>query len=333
VIKTKSSLKHIIIFFSTAWMVLWCHWAQAQLNSSASNYPNRPIKLVVPFVPGGTLDVVARLLGKNLSEAFAQAVIVDNKAGAGGVVGVDYVAKSAPDGYTLVLNSATPMVTVVSLQKTPYDLLRDLTPVSQVSTFDYVLSVNTKSGIQSMQELVQLAKKQPGKLNYASAGTGSGQHMYMELAKSVAGIQLQHIPYKGNGPAMQALLAGEVDLIFDTTLGILPQVQGGKLKPLMTSSSKPITALPGVPSIESLYPGSSIQGWHGIFAPSATPKEVVTFLAEAIKKAVNSPEMGTKLKELGLEPSGMGHDAFFETVKKDQERWARVIRENNIKAD
>jgi tripartite-type tricarboxylate transporter receptor subunit TctC len=225
------------------------------------------------------------------------------------------------------------MVTVVSLQKTPYDLLRDLTPVSQVSTFDYVLSVNTKSGIQSMQELVQLAKKQPGKLNYASAGTGSGQHMYMELAKSVAGIQLQHIPYKGNGPAMQALLAGEVDLIFDTTLGILPQVQGGKLKPLMTSSSKPITALPGVPSIESLYPGSSIQGWHGIFAPSATPKEVVTFLAEAIKKAVNSPEMGTKLKELGLEPSGMGHDAFFETVKKDQERWARVIRENNIKAD
>ena len=184
-----------------------------------------------------------------------------------------------------------------------------------------------------MQDLVQLAKKQPGKLNYASAGTGSGQHMYMELAKSVAGIQLQHIPYKGNGPAMQALLAGEVDLIFDTMLGILPQVQGGKLKPLMTSSAKPIAALSGVPTMESLYPGSSIQGWHGIFAPAATPKEVVALLADAIKKAVNGHEMGSKLKELGLEPSGMGPDAFYETVKRDQERWGKVIRENNIKAD
>ena len=194
-------------------VVLALGWT-AVSNAQVNPYPNRPIKLVVPFVPGGTLDVVARLLGKNLSEAFGQPVIVDNKAGAGGVVGVDYVAKSAADGYTLVLNSATPMVTVVSLQKTPYELLRDLSPVSQVSTFDYVLSVNAKSGIQNMQDLVQLAKKQPGKLNYASAGTGSGQHMYMELAKSVAGIQLQHIPYKGNGPAMQALLAGEVDLIW-----------------------------------------------------------------------------------------------------------------------
>ncbi len=307
--------------------------ANAQTNANTSNFPNRPIKLVVPFVPGGTLDVVARLLAKNLTEAFGQAVIVDNKAGAGGVVGVDYVAKSAPDGYTLVLNSATPMVTVVSLQKTPYDLLRDLAAVSQVSTFDYVLSVNAKSGIQSMQELVQLAKKQPGKLNYSSAGTGSGQHMYMELAKSVAGIQLQHIPYKGNGPAMQALLSGEVDLIFDTTLGILPQVQGGRLKPLMTSSAKPIAALPGVPTMESLYPGSSIQGWHGVFAPAATPKEVLAILTEAIKKAVTGHEMSTKLKELGLEPSGVGSDVFFEIVKKDQERWGRVIRDNNIKAD
>jgi len=315
-----------LFFLSAIFVAGACH---AQLN----NYPNRPIKLVVPFVPGGTLDVVARLLGKNLSEALGQAVIVDNKAGAGGVVGVDYVAKSAPDGYTLVLNSATPMVTVVSLQKTPYDLLRDLAPVSQVSTFDYVLSVNAKSGVQNMQDLVQLAKKQPGKFNYASAGTGSGQHMYMELVKSVAGIQLQHIPYKGNGPAMQALLAGEVDLIFDTTLGILPQVQGGKLKPLMTSSSKPIAALAGVPTLESLYPGSSIQGWHGVFAPSATSKEVLSFLADAIKKAVNGQDMSTKLKDLGLDPSGLGTDVFFETVKRDQDRWGKVIRENNIKAD
>lgn len=303
--------------------------AQAQAN----NYPNRPIKLVVPFVPGGTLDVVARMLARSLQDALGQAVVVENRAGAGGVVGVDHVAKSAPDGYTLVLNAATPMVTVVSLQKTPYDLLKDLAPVAQACTLDYVLAVNTKSNIMSMQDLVQQARKQPGKLNFSSAGTGSGQHMYMELTASAAGIQLQHIPYKGNSPAMQALLSGEVDMIFDTPSGILPQVQGNRLRPLMTSSAKPLTSLPGVPTLDSLYPGSGIQGWHGVFAPAATPKEVVQILSEAIRKAVNSPEMANKLRELGLEPSGMGFERFTEVVKRDHERWGKVIRDNNIKAD
>jgi len=296
-------------------------------------YPNRPIKLVVPFVPGGTLDVVARMLARQLQEGFKQAVVVDNRAGAGSAVGVDHVAKSPADGYTIVLNAATPMVTVVSLQSTPYDLMRDLAPVAQVSTFDYVLAVNAKSSINSMQELVQQARKQPGKLNYASAGTGSGQHMFMELARSSAGVQIQHIPYKGNAPAMQALLAGEVDMIFDTTLGILPQVQGGRLRPLMTSSAKPLAAMPQVPTMDSLFPGSSIGGWHGIFAPAATPKEVLATLAEAIRKAVNSPEMATKLRELGLEPSGLAPERFADVVRRDHERWGKLIRDNNIKAD
>jgi tripartite-type tricarboxylate transporter receptor subunit TctC len=260
-------------------------------------------------------------------------VVVDNRAGAGGAVGVDHVAKSAPDGYTFVLNAATPMVTVVSLQATPYDVIKDLAPVVQVTTFDYVLSVNAKSSITTMQELVQQARKQPGKLNYASAGTGSGQHMYMELARSAAGVQIQHIPYKGNAPAMQALLAGEVDMMFDTTLGVLPQVQGGRLRPLMTSSAKPLAALPQVPTMDSLFPGSGMQGWHGIFAPAATPKDVVATFYEATRKVLASAETTAKLRELGLEPSGMGPERFAEVVRRDHERWGKLIRDNNIKAD
>jgi tripartite-type tricarboxylate transporter receptor subunit TctC len=296
-------------------------------------YPNRPIRLVVPFVPGGTLDVVARLIARQLQDVLKQAVVVDNRAGAGGAVGVDHVAKSAADGYTMVLNAATPMVTVVSLQATPYDVIKDLVPVVQVTTFDYVLSVNAKSSITTMQELVQQARKQPGKLNYASAGTGSGQHMYMELARSAAGVQIQHIPYKGNAPAMQALLAGEVDMMFDTTLGVLPQVQGGRLRPLMTSSAKPLAALPQVPTMDSLFPGSGMQGWHGIFAPAATPKDVVATFYEATRKVLASAETIAKLRELGLEPSGMGPERFAEVVRRDHERWGKLIRDNNIKAD
>ena len=296
-------------------------------------YPNRPIRLVVPFVPGGTLDVVARLIARQLQDVLKQPVVVDNRAGAGGAVGVDHVAKSAADGYTLVLNAATPMVTVVSLQATPYDVIKDLAPVVQVTTFDYVLSVNAKSSITTMQELVQQARKQPGKLNYASAGTGSGQHMYMELARSAAGVQIQHIPYKGNAPAMQALLAGEVDMMFDTTLGVLPQVQGGRLRPLMTSSAKPLAALPQVPTMDSLFPGSGMQGWHGIFAPAATPKDVVATFYEATRKVLASAETIAKLRELGLEPSGMGPERFAEVVRRDHERWGKLIRDNNIKAD
>jgi tripartite-type tricarboxylate transporter receptor subunit TctC len=296
-------------------------------------YPNRPIRLVVPFVPGGTLDVVARLIARQLQDVLKQAVVVDNRAGAGGAVGVDHVAKSAADGYTLVLNAATPMVTVVSLQATPYDVIKDLVPVVQVTTFDYVLSVNAKSSITTMQELVQQARKQPGKLNYASAGTGSGQHMYMELARSAAGVQIQHIPYKGNAPAMQALLAGEVDMMFDTTLGVLPQVQGGRLRPLMTSSAKPLAALPQVPTMDSLFPGSGMQGWHGIFAPAATPKDVVATFYEATRKVLASAETIARLRELGLEPSGMGPERFAEVVRRDHERWGKLIRDNNIKAD
>lgn len=316
------------------WISLFCAASLAVAGAAvAADFPTKPVHLVVPFPPGGTLDIVGRMLARQLQEGWREPVIVENRGGAGSIIGVDYVAKSAPDGYTLVLNAATPMVTVVHLQKVPYDLTRDLVGVAQTAQIDYALAVSPRSGVTTVKELVERARAQPGKLNYASAGTGSGMHMYMELAKNAAKMDITNIPYKGNGPAMQAVLAGEVDLIFDTILSIIPLAKAGKVRPLMVSSAKPAPALPGVPTMDSLYPGSSIDGWHGVFAAAATPKDVVDKIAENIRKAVLSPQMAGRLRELGFEPTGMGSERFNEIVRRDSARWAKIIRDNNIRAE
>ncbi|MBI2318001.1 MAG: tripartite tricarboxylate transporter substrate binding protein, partial [Betaproteobacteria bacterium] len=273
------------------------------------------------------------LLARQLQEGWGQPVIVENRGGAGSAIGVDYVAKSAPDGYTMVLNAATPMVTVIHLQKVPYDLARDMVGVAQTVQIDYALAVSPKVGAKTIKELVEITRKQPGKLNYASGGTGTGMHMYMELAKHAAKMEITHIPYKGNGPAMQAMLAGEVDAIFDTILAVIPLAKSGKVIPLMVSSAKPSPVLPGVPTMDSLYPGSSMDGWHGVFAPAATPKEVVNKIAEDIRKSVFTPELANRLRELGFEPSGLGPERFNAIIERDSARWERVIRERNIRAN
>jgi tripartite-type tricarboxylate transporter receptor subunit TctC len=316
------------------WISLVCAAVLAVAGAAvAADFPTKPVRLVVPFPPGGTLDIVGRMLARQLQAGWGEPVIVENRGGAGSIIGVDYVAKSAPDGYTMVLNAATPMVTVVHLQKVPYDLTRDLVGVAQTAQIDYALAVSPRSGVTNVKDLVERARAQPGKLNYAGAGTGSGMHMYMELFLNAAKINITHIPYKGNGPAMQAMLAGEVDLIFDTILGIIPLAKAGKVRPLMVSSAKPAPTLPGVPTMDSVYPGSSIDGWHGVFAPAATPKDVVDKLAENIRKAVLSPPMAGRLRELGFEPTGMGSERFNELVRRDSARWAKIIRDNNIRAE
>ena len=316
------------------WISLVCAAGLAVAGAAvAVDFPTKPVRLVVPFPPGGTLDIVGRMLARQLQAGWGEPVIVENRGGAGSIIGVDYVAKSAPDGYTIVLNAATPMVTVVHLQKVPYDLTRDLVGVAQTAQIDYALAVSPRSGVTNVKDLVERARAQPGKLNYAGAGTGSGMHMYMELFLNAAKINITHIPYKGNGPAMQAVLAGEVDLIFDTILSIIPLAKAGKVRPLMVSSAKPAPTLPDVPTMDSVYPGSSIDGWHGVFAPAATPKDVVDKLAENIRKAVLSPPMAGRLRELGFEPTGMGSERFNELVRRDSARWAKIIRDNNIRAE
>ena len=304
----------------------------AALPAGAADFPTKPVRLIVPFPPGGPLDIVGRLVARKLQDQWGQSVVVDNRGGASGAIGTDQLAKSPGDGHTVLINS-TPIVATPHLQKLPYDTLRDIVGVSQIAEIEYVLVATPKSGLGSIQDLLDAAKRQPGKLNYASAGNGSGQHLLVEMIKGAAGLRINHIPYKGANPALQAVVTGEVDVMFETSVGVIPQIRAGRVKPLLVSGARPLEALPGVPPFDSVFPGIGIDAWHGIFAPAATPAPVLQQLAEDIRKAVLSPEVSPRLRELGFQPTGLAYPRFNEIVARDLERWGKVIRDNNIKAD
>jgi tripartite-type tricarboxylate transporter receptor subunit TctC len=243
------------------------------------------------------------------------------------------VAKSAPDGYTLMIISSTPLVTLPHLQQVPYDVLKDLTGITQTTLLTYALVVNPASGIGSIQELIARAKKEPGKLDYASAGNGSGQHLYVELLKTAAGVNLTHVPYKGAAPAMQAVLSGEPPIMLDVTVAVIPHVKSGKLRALMVTGAKPLEQLPGAVPFDSLFPGLGIPGWHGIFTASGTPKPVLEKLAGDIREVLQTPSVAGRFRELGVEPSGVSGDEFNAIVRRDYERWGEIIRANRLRAD
>ena len=301
------------------------------LAAGAQEYPSKPVRLVVPFPPGGPLDIAGRLIGKELQDRWGQPVIVENKPG--GTTGPEYVVRSAPDGHTLLIIASTPLVTLPHLQKVPYDVLRDLIGVTQTTLLTYALVVNPSTGIGSVQELIERARKEPGKLNYASAGNGSGQHLYFELLKNAAGMNLTHVPYKGAGPALQAVLAGEPGIMIDVTVALVPHVRSGKLRPLMVTGDRPLEQLPGAAPFDSLYPGLGIPGWHGIFTAGGTPKPALDKLAADLRQVLQTPAVGNRFRELGVEPSGVSGDAFNEIVKRDFARWGEIILKNGLRAD
>jgi tripartite-type tricarboxylate transporter receptor subunit TctC len=299
--------------------------------SGAQEFPSKPVRLVVPFPPGGPLDIAGRLIGKELQDRWGQPVIVENKPG--GTTGPEYVVRSAPDGHTLLIISSTPLVTLPHLQKVPYDVLKDLVGVTQTTLLTYAFVVNPATGIGSIQELIGRAKKEPGKINYASAGNGSGQHLYVELLKSAADMNLTHVPYKGAAPALQAVLAGEPGMMLDVTVAVIPHVKSGKLRALMVTGSKPLDQLPGAVPFDSLFPGLGIPGWHGIFTAGEAPKPVLDKLAADIRQVLQTPAVGNRFRELGVEPSGVSGDAFNEIVRRDFARWGEIIRKNGLRAD
>jgi tripartite-type tricarboxylate transporter receptor subunit TctC len=306
--------------------------AMAAGSVAAADFPGKPIRMVVPFPAGGTLDVAARLISARLRESWHQPVIVENRVGGNGAIAGEYVVKSAPDGHTMVL-SALPIVATPHLQAMPYDLNRDLAAVVQTAAIRYVLSVHPKTGVSSLNELIELARRDPNRLNYAGGGTGSASHLYAELVKRSARINLTHIPYKGDGPALQGFLAGEVDLFFSTASSMMPLARSGKARALMVTGSKPLDGLPNVAPMESVYPGVGTDGWHGLFAPAATPKPLLERIAADVRAAVLSPEVAGRIREMGFEPTGLGPERFGEIVRRDYERWGQLIRENNIRAD
>jgi tripartite-type tricarboxylate transporter receptor subunit TctC len=297
----------------------------------AQEFPSKPVRLVVPFPPGGPLDIAGRLIGKELQDRWGQPVIIENKPGS--TIGPHYVARSEPDGHVLLIISSTPLVTLPHLQKVPYDVLKDLVGVTQTTLLTYAFVVNPATGIGSIQELIERAKKAPGRLNYASAGNGSGQHLYVELLKNAADMNLTHVPYKGAAPALQAVLSGEPGMMLDVTVAVVPHVKAGKLRALLVTGGKPLEQLPGAVPFDSLFPGLGIPGWHGIFAAGGTPKPVLDKLAADIRQVLQIPAVANRFRELGVEPSGVSGDAFNEIVRRDSARWGEIIRKNNLRAD
>ena len=308
--------------------------AGAAIPVAAQDFPSKPVRLVVPFPPGGPLDIGGRLLGKDLQELWKQPVIVENRVGGSGTIAVNSVVKSAPDGHTLLVISSTPLVTQPHLfHQVPYDVVKDLAPVIQTTLSTFALLTNPKTGITSVRELVERARKAPGVLNYASAGNGSGQHLLMELFKSAASVNLTHVPYKGAAPALQGLIAGEVDMMLEVAVAAVPLVKAGKAHALMVTGALPLEPLPGAVPFESLYPGLDIPTWHGIFTAAATPRPIIGKLAQDIRQVLLSPAISSRFRELGIEPSGVSGARFDDIVRLDYERWGEIIRKNNLRAD
>lgn len=297
----------------------------------AQEFPSKPVRLVVPFPPGGPLDIAGRIIGRELQDRWSQSVIVENKPG--GTIGPDFVVKSAPDGYTLLIISSTPLVTLPHLQKVPYEVLKDLVGVTQTTLLTYALVVNPATGINSVEDLIEAARAAPGRLNYASAGNGSGQHLYMELLKSAANIKLVHVPYKGAAPALQSVMAGETDMMLDVTVAVVALVKSGKARPILVTGAKPLDQLPGAVPFDTLFPDLGIPGWHGIFTTGGTPRPVLEKLATDIRQVLQLPAVATRFRDLGVEPSGVSGDAFNEIVRRDYASWGEIIRKNGLRAD
>lgn len=299
--------------------------------AAAQDFPSKAVRLVVPFPPGGPLDVTGRLIGQHLAEAWKQPVVVENRAG--GFLGPEAVAKSAPDGYTLLNISSTPFVTLPQMQKVAVDVLREFVGVTQTVLLTYAFIAHPDSGLNSVQDVIDQAKRAPGKLNYGSAGNGSGQHLLVELFKNAAGIDLTHVPFRGAGPALQAFLGSQFPLMLDVTTATVPLGRSGKAKALFVTGTRPVDGHPGAPPFESLYPGLGIPNWHGIFAPAGTPAPVLAKIAADIRDVLKLPAVGDRLRALGVEPSGLAGEEFNTVFRRDFERWGAIIRNNNLRAD
>ncbi|MBI5720860.1 MAG: tripartite tricarboxylate transporter substrate binding protein [Rubrivivax sp.] len=304
--------------------------------AAAEDYPARPIRIVVPTAPGGFTDTVVQLLSERFRSAWGQPAVMEHKAGAGGIVGTDFVAKAAPDGYTLLAGNIGPIVITPLLQqgKVPYDADRDLVPVKILATFGNVLVVNPAVPAHSLEELIRLARARPGTLHFASAGNGQSQHLSGELFKRLAGVDIVHVPYKGTGPALTDLIGGQVQMMFSNLPPALPHIEAGKLRPLAVTGPRRAGALPAVPTLEEAgLAGYQVVSWVALFAPAGTPPAIVARLHAEVTQALESPAGRQRIAAGNAEPgAGSAHD-LTALVAADRAKWGKVIREGNIRAE
>jgi tripartite-type tricarboxylate transporter receptor subunit TctC len=315
-------------------LALACLLALTAFPALAQNYPNRPIRLIVPWPPTGTVDILGRTLGQKLAENMAQPVLVENRAGANGIIGSETAAKSPPDGYTLVVDNVTGHAINATLQaKMPFDSLRDFAHVSLLAWVpDGIVSLPSLPA-KNVQELIALAKAQPGKLTYASFGVGSSGHLAGELFKMMAGVNLLHVPYKGGGPAIADLLAGQVSIYYPVVPSVVPLVKANRLRLLAVTGAKRSSALPDVPTVAESLPGFEASNWFGLMAPAGTPPDIVGRLNVEAHKALQAPDVREKLAALGFEIQTGTPQEFSALLRSETEKWAKVVKTSGARAE
>jgi tripartite-type tricarboxylate transporter receptor subunit TctC len=300
----------------------------------AQPYPNKPIRMIVGFPPGGAVDMLARLLSNQLSASLGQQVLVDNRSGASSTIGAALAAKAPPDGYTLLMVSGAHSVNPSLYKNLPYDTERDFTPISLVAATDYILVVHPSLPVKSVKELIAFARQRPGQINYASSGNGGLPHLSGELFKVMAGIEMRHIPYKGSAAVTTAVLAGEVPIMFSNLISTMPHVQAGKFRALGVTGMKRIPAAPTIPTIaEAGLPGFEVSGWYGLLGPAGMAPAVVSRLSVLTSKAMHAPEVLKVLAREGVDPVGSTPEAFAETIRQELIKWADVVRQSGAGVD
>ena len=298
------------------------------------DYPVRPIRIVVPSSPGGGTDILARQIAQKLTERWGQQVIVDNRPGAGQMIGIELVAKAAPDGYTLVMTATPLALNTVLYKKVPYDPVRDFAPISQVAAMPNIIVTHPALPARTIRELIALARSHPGQLVYASSGVGTGPHLSMELFLTMAGVKMGHVPYKGTNPGMIDTMAGQIQVLMSTLLPPLPHIKTGRLRALGVTSSKRVSSLREVPTIaEAGVPGYEVVGWYGIAAPANTPRDVINKLFGEIANILQSPETREKLAADGAEPVGSTPEQFAAFIQSEIDKWSRVVKSSGIKVE
>ncbi|MDB5841083.1 MAG: transporter substrate-binding protein [Herminiimonas sp.] len=308
--------------------------ATVSAQSNAPGYPNKPIHIIVTFTSGGAPDILGRLIGERLSTAWGQPVVVENKPGAGGNIGADYVAKAAPDGYNIVVGTVgTHSINGALYSKMPYDMVKDFAPVTLLASTPNMLVVNNSVPAKTLGEFIALGKKE-GKMMFASSGSGTSIHVSGELFKTMTGIDMTHVPYKGRATALPDLLGGRVTMMFDNMPSSLPMVREGKLRALGVTSLKRSAAAPDIPTIaESGLPGFEAVSWFALFAPAGTPKPIVDKLQAEVSRIIKSPDISKRLNDIGLEPIGSTAEELAAYQRSEIVKWAKVVRESGAKAD
>ena len=325
----KSHLRHAIIFFALAAAVLPATQALAQ-----KDYPNRPVRMIIPFSPGGSNDIMGRLVAGKLTQSMGEQVVVDNRPGASGIIGTDIAAKSAPDGYTVLVMSLTFAVNPSLHSKLPYDTAKDLIPVTLIASAPLMLVVHPSLPTKTVKEFIAYTKANPGKLNFGSGGPGSTPHLAGEMLKSMAGIKMAHIPYKGGGPALADLVGGQIQLMLENIPSTLPFVKSGKLRGLAITSKQRSPTVPDMPTLdEAGVKGFDLTGWNGLFVPRGTPRAIINLLHAETVKALAAPDVKQRLAAMSAVGGGESPAQFSAFVKAETEKWAKISKEAGLKVD